>query len=361
MSLRGWIRLHVGAFSLETDWDVAPGSILVLFGPSGSGKTVTLQAIVGLIHPQEGRIAVDDRVLWDSNSKAWTPPHLRHIGYVPQEYHLFPHLTVAENIAYGLYGWNAEERTQRVNELVRTSQLDGLERRRTWELSGGQRQRVALARALAPHPTALLLDEPFSALDIELRRTLRSGLRALLKKARVPVVLVTHDREEALALGDVVHVLDHGRVIARGAPLAVLGHPTQTRVARLVGVENLLQMTVERVDVNGGSMECVSGSVQLSVPLLDAAPGTPITIGIRADDIILASQEPRGLSARNRLRGAVMSVEPIGAGYEVTVDIGLPLRCHVVQGALDELGIARGKSVWAVIKASSCVAVSDEH
>lgn len=217
-------------------------------------------------------------------------------------------------------------------------QLGGLEWRRVWELSGGQRQRAALARAMAPRPAVLLLDEPFSALDMELRRTVRGELRAVLKSARVPVVLVAHDREEALALGDNVQVMEQGRTIAGGEPVRVLGHPPQARVARLVGVENLLRLTVRVVDPQAGVTVCEGNGTSLEIPLVNGRVGEEITVGIRADDIILASEEPRGLSAHNRLPGRVAAVEPWRAGYEVTLDCGFPLRCHVPRVHCGSLG-----------------------
>ncbi|MBM3924619.1 MAG: molybdenum ABC transporter ATP-binding protein [SAR202 cluster bacterium] len=351
--IRGWIRHNAGGFSLESRLEAAAGSILVLFGASGSGKSLTLKAIAGLIRPREGRIEIGERVVLDHERGVWLPAHLRRVGYVPQDYQLFPHLDVAGNIAYGLNGKKAAEGKERVGELVQQFEMQGMERRRVWELSGGQRQRVAVARALASTPAALLLDEPFAALDTELRRSLRTELRDVLRAAGVPVVLVTHDKEEALAMGDAVVVMDNGRVSAQGEPVEVLGHPTQSRVARLTGVENLIEMTVEETHSMEGTMTCARGVFRLEAPLSDARWGQKVTLGIRASDIILASEEPKGLSARNRLPGRVVSVEAHGAGYEVTLDCGAPLRCHVTQGAIRELGIKPGAQLWAVIKASS--------
>ncbi|MSQ11495.1 MAG: ABC transporter ATP-binding protein [Dehalococcoidia bacterium] len=356
---RGWVRYQAGDFRLDTAWAVEPGSILVLYGPSGSGKSMTLRAIAGLVRPHEGHIEVGGRAVYDSAARVWAPPHQRRVGYLPQEYHLFPHLDVAGNIGYGLQGPAAAVR-RRVAGLVQAFRLDGLEGRKVWELSGGQRQRVALARALAPDPVALLLDEPFAALDVELRRAIRRELLPVLKSAGVPIVLVTHDREEALALGDEVLVMEAGCPIAKGDPLRVLEHPKQAGVARLVGVENLLRLTVTRVDSHAGVTTCTANRTELEVPLADAQVGQAITVGVRADDVILASEEPRGLSARNRLPGRVQAVEPRGPAYEVLLDCGIPLRCHVTQGALDELRIAPGVPIWAVIKASSCFVVEED-
>jgi molybdate transport system ATP-binding protein len=355
-----WARYRLGEFTLDMAWSLEPGKVLVLFGPSGSGKTTTLRAIAGLVRPNEGYIEIGGQTAFDHAQRTWLPPHLRRVGYLPQEYHLFPHLDVSGNIAYGL-GGSPPAKQGRVSELLESFRLTDAARRRVWQLSGGQRQRVALARAMAPRPAALLLDEPFSALDMELRRELRTEIRALLRDARIPIVLVTHDREEALALGDTVQVMDNGRSVAVGEPVSVLGHPPQARVARLVGVENLIPATVTALDPAAGSMLCTAGPARLEVPLSDVRAGDPLTIGIRASDIILASSEPRGLSARNRLPGRVLSVEPRGVSYEVALDCGIPLRCTVTYAALQGLGIAPGAPVWAVIKASSCFVVAPDR
>ena len=232
---KGWIICRVGDFTLETEFEVNPGQVLVLFGPSGAGKTTTLRSIAGLLRPQQGQIQLSGRLVYDSASDVWVPPHLRRVGYLTQEHNLFPHLRVADNIAYGLSIRRSALARSRVQELLETFQLGGLEHRYPWELSGGQQQRVALARALAPEPQALLLDEPFASLDSELRRTLQGELRAILSRSNLPAILVTHDREEALALGDAVQVIAEGRTLSKGEPLEVLGQPSQGRVARLVG------------------------------------------------------------------------------------------------------------------------------
>ena len=364
----GWVRCFLGQFSLEMDWHISPGQVLVLFGPSGAGKTTTLRAIAGLLRPVAGHIELAGRVVYDSATGAWTLPHQRRMGYLTQQYHLFPNLTVAGNIGYGLSHRRGAAARQRVDDLVRAFQLDGLELRRPQQLSGGQQQRVALARALAPNPDMLLLDEPFASLDAELRRSLRQELREFLAQSRIPVMLVTHDREEALALGDEVAVVNEGRPLERGQPLAVLGQPDQGRVARLVGVENLLPMRIASRHPQDGTMFCVHrealegqhGRLRLEVPLSDFQPGDSVVVGIRASDIILASEEIRGSSARNRLPGVVTGVELRPPGYEVTLDCyGVPLRCHVTGTSLAEMGIEPGLRLWAVFKASSCFLVGE--
>ena len=368
-SATGWVQCQVGDFHLETDWEIAPGQVLVLFGPSGAGKSTTLRAIAGLLRPVRGHVEVGGLVVYDSGEGVWVPTHKRRLGYLTQQYHLFPHLKVTANIAFGLQDRGSTASENRVSELSELFQLGGLEDRYPWELSGGQQQRVALARALAPGPAMLLLDEPFASLDAELRRTLRREVRAMLTRSPVPVMLVTHDREEALALGDSVQVIDEGRTLAKGDPLEVLGQPGQGRVARLVGVENLFDLTVQTRNPRDGTMTCVGEGLRLEVPLdshfsggtLPEGEQDRITVGIRASDIILAKEELSGSSARNRLQGQVVSVESRPPGYAVTLDCGQLLRCHITGASLEEMGIRAGQQLWAVFKASSCFLVDEDR
>jgi molybdate transport system ATP-binding protein len=348
---RGWLRAHAGTFRLEISWEVAPRSVLVLFGPSGAGKSMTLRAIAGLLAPDEGRIEIGGAVVYDHARGIAMPPHQRKTGYVPQEWLLFPHLDVAGNIAYGV---RQGAGTISPHVLLDRLELSGLGHRRVWELSGGQQQRVALARALAAGPAVLLLDEPFSALDQETRAATRGLVRSTLREANIPVLLVTHDREDALAMGDRVLVLDGGSVVSEGVPLEVLGHPSRARVASLVGVENLLHLTVEAVHPREGLLLCASGQFRLDVPISEARPGDAVVVGVRANDVILAAQRPEGLSARNILEGTVVSVRTAGAVHEVAVDCGVLIKSHVTQGAVNALGVSPGRKLWVVIKASSC-------
>lgn len=360
----GWLRYRIGQFSLEGEWTVDPGQVLTLFGPSGTGKTTLLRAIAGLLRPRDGHIEIGAQTVLDSESNVFLPPHLRRVGLLTQGYHLFPHLTVAGNIGYGLIDWTPEMRRRRLAELVELFQLSELVDRRPHQISGGQQQRAALARALAPQPALMLLDEPFNSLDIELRRSLRSELRARLKEAAVPAIMVTHDIEEAISMADLVQVIDGGRLRSAGAPLEVLGQPGHGRVARLVGVENLLDMTITSIHPQDGTMVCVApdgSGLQLEIPLSDVAGGSRVTVGIRASDVILADPEPRGSSARNRLPGVVSRVELRPPGYQVTLACGsVDLKCHITGTSLNEMDIVVGKNLWAVFKASSCFLVSDE-
>ena len=362
----GRFTVSLDEFSMELAFEVDAGRILVLFGPSGAGKTTALRTIAGLARPDAGRIVIAGRTVFTDGSDpgaqpVWVQPHRRGVGYVTQQNHLFPHLTVRQNIAYGLRDRSGDPSRQRVSELIERLRLAGLEDRRIWQLSGGQQQRAALARALAPWPDLLLLDEPFAALDMELRRELGSELRATVRQLDVPAVLVTHSREEALALGDEVQIIDSGVTVASGPPLTALEQPGRGRVARLVGVENLLEMRVTAQLPQDGTMVCAAADHLLETPLADGCSvGDPVTVGIRASDIILAAGPLPESSARNTWAGVVSEVTLRPPGYEVTLDCGgVPLRCHITGTSLEAMGIAAGLPVWAIFKASSCFLLSD--
>ena len=361
----GRFAVSLGAFRLELSFGVAAGEALALFGPSGAGKTTALRAIAGLARPDYGHIAIGGRTVFAAGDGAtpatWVPPHRRGVGYVTQQNHLFPHLTVRRNIAYGLRDRRSALAQRRVAELIDRLRLNGLEERRVWQLSGGQQQRTALARALAPTPDLLLLDEPFAALDMELRRELGAELRATVRQLNVPVIMVTHSREEALALGDTVQVIDAGRTVAVGPPLTVLEQPGRGRVARLVGVENLLEMRVAARLPQDGTMVCDAGEHSLETPLADGcAVGDTVTVGVRASDIILASGPLPQSSARNTWAGIVAGVTLRPPGYEVALDCdGIVLRCHITGASLESMGITPGMPLWAIFKASSCFLLSE--
>src|SRR3989475_10964016 len=230
-------------FTLDVSWE-AEQSVLGLFGPSGAGKTRTLQCLAGLIRPAVGRVVVRERIFSAAASGVVLSPHHRRIGYVFQGYALFPHLTVVKNIAFGLEGCPRLDRARRISEVIERLGLRGLEQRYPRELSGGQRQRVALGRALAIDPALLLLDEPLSALDAPLRRTLREELREILSGWGAAAVVVTHDFTEAYRLADRIIVYEDGRVIQSAPRSELLWQPASESVARIMGLSNVLRGTV---------------------------------------------------------------------------------------------------------------------
>ena len=224
MSLDVSIDLRLGEFDLRVAFEAGDG-ITALFGPSGAGKTLTLRCIAGLASPQAGRIIVSGRTLFDSASTVAVPARDRGIGYLFQQYALFPHLNVAQNVGFGLHRQSASSRSRRVHELLSLIGLEGIAARRPAELSGGQQQRVALARALAPEPRLLLLDEPFAAVDLRTRRRLRSELLRIQAATSTPMILVTHDLGEVRQISDSLVVLDRGRVLQAGPTAALLADP----------------------------------------------------------------------------------------------------------------------------------------
>jgi molybdate transport system ATP-binding protein len=270
--------------------------LVVLFGPSGAGKSLTLQAIAGTAAPDAGRIVINEQPVYDSAQHINLLPQQRRVGYVPQHYALFPHLTAAGNIGFGLLHRPRHERDAKVRELLTLFGLQGLEQRRPRELSGGQQQRVALARALAVDPQLLLLDEPFSALEATLRESLRQELLQIQARTNITVLVVTHDLTDAFALGQRVIIYDAGKVIQQGTREEVFFHPTTRRVAEFVGTGNILPAVVERTD--GETLWVQWQKNRLAVEPKTLGPGTPVYVCIRPTQILLV--RPDRLSQRER-------------------------------------------------------------
>lgn len=239
------VEVHQQApIPLAAEFYCAPGEVLALVGPSGSGKTTILRTIAGLYCPRKGRVSVDHEVWFDTDAGIMVPPHRRAAGIVFQSYALFPHMTAIGNVSAALDRLPPPQRKKRAAEILEMVNLRGLESRRPAELSGGQQQRVAVARALAREPKALLLDEPFSAVDKATRERLYQELAAMRRRFSMPVVLVTHDLTEALMLADHLCLLHHGRSLQYGRPLDVLERPASVEAARLVGQRNIFSATV---------------------------------------------------------------------------------------------------------------------
>ena len=342
------------AFVLDVELAAPPG-ITILFGASGAGKTTLLDCIAGLLRTDEGRIAVGERVLDDSASRTFVPPAARRIGYVFQDLALFPHLTVAENIAYGLARFPASERRGRVRDILERWRIPSLAGRRPAQISGGERQRVALARALVNEPCALLLDEPLAALDAPTKSALLIDLRAWNQARRIPVLYVTHSREEVFALGERVLLLEDGRIKAQGTPYEVLETPRRETVAQLAGFENIFDATVVETHAGAGTMTCrlAGGEARIEAPLIRVAPGAAVRLALRAGDVLLATAPPEKISARNILRGRIRSLEQRDITVVARVDCGATFEVHLTPGARDTLRLEAGTPVWLVIKTHS--------
>lgn len=326
-----------------------PGATTVLFGASGSGKTTVLRCLAGLERPEQGSIRFGEEVWFQASEHIFISPQQRRIGFVPQEYALFPHLSVKHNIGYGLCRITRQERAQRIAETVHWLGLDGLEKRRPLELSGGQRQRVALARALIGRPQLLLLDEPLSALDGPTRLRLRGELRQLLKQLGIPTLLVTHDRSEALALGDQLVVMDGGGVLQQGPVHEVFSHPADLAVAAIVAMETVQPARV--VACAEGLVTLAIGQtklVSLSAPL---ALDSEVYACIRAEDVILVKGKPDRSSPRNCFTVVVRNLVPEGPVVRIDLDCGFPLAAILTKQACEELALKSGETLTALVKA----------
>jgi molybdate transport system ATP-binding protein len=327
--------------------------LTVLFGPSGAGKTSILRAIAGLDRPTAGRIECDGETWFDGDAGVHVPARRRRIGVLFQHYALFPHLNARSNIEFGLRSLSRGDRRKRVDSLMDLLQLVGLDRRFPSQLSGGEQQRVALARTLAPMPRLLLLDEPLSALDSPTREAVRRKLREWLAPFAIPTLLVTHDRTEAIALSNRIVVVDRGATIQSGPTLEVLRSPTTPAAARIVGVETIEEARL--VSVGEGTLSInVAGQMLQGVPSEGTSGlhvGDAVVMCIRGEEVLLELGSPHPSSARNRLHGRVVRIEAEGPIWRVTVDVGFPLAALITRSALDEMKLAVGSVVTALVKA----------
>ncbi len=355
MTLSATFRVQLSPqFTLELALEVAPG-VTIVFGASGSGKTTLLRAVAGLAIPQDGRIAVGDTVFFDSARGINRAVQARRVGYVFQHLALFPHLSVRDNIAYGLAGLEAAASRQRIEQIADAFRIAHLLDRKPAETSGGERQRTALARALVTDPRVLLLDEPLSALDYATQSRIMADLRAWNEARQLPVLYVTHSYREVFTLGTRVIVLEHGRVLADGTPQDVMEAPATEVVAQLAGFENLFDAVIVERRLDSGTMECrIDGSAaEIEVPLADVAVGARVRLAIRAGDILIATEPPRGLSARNVIPGTIQSLDRHGTTVRLHADIGTPIEAHVTPAAVESLGLQIGRPIWLVIKTHS--------
>ena len=354
------IEANRPAFTLDAAVLINPG-ITILFGPSGAGKSTLLDCIAGLLKPRESRIKLGSVVLQDSATGAFLPPQQRHIAYLLQSPALFPHLTIEENAGFGLRHLGASQRRTAVYYLLEVFRVAHLAHRKPGEISGGEAQRAALARSLAPSPRAALLDEPLKGLDEELKSSIVDDLRGWNHIHQLPILYVTHQRDEVDALGERVIAMDNGRVIADGIPGEVLAAPRTKRLAHAAGFENYLTVVVEELrEADGVTRARLVGSeIELEIPLSYASVGDRARVAIRAGDILLATQRPVGLSARNILEGKINSIESRGGTVVVRVNAGANFLVHVTPGALRALEIEAGRRVWLVIKTHSCQLVEE--
>jgi molybdate transport system ATP-binding protein len=329
-----------------------PGpNVSVLFGPSGAGKTTILRCLAGIEKPDTGEIRFGGEIWFQKKGRHFVPPQKRHLGFVAQAYALFPHLTAAENIGYGLRHLGAVDKNSRVAEALDWLGLTALAARRPDQLSGGEQQRVALARAVVRRPQLLLLDEPLSALDTPTRQRLRGELAGLLRRLNLPAILVTHDRLEAAALGDEIFVLAQGKVLQQGSVANVFSRPASVEVARLVGTDTILACEVQRVA--DGLATLAIGGAHLTA-MADQLPAgvKNVHVCIRAEDVVLSLEPATHTSARNQFAAIVRTMTAEGPLVWLELDCGFSLKAFLTPQACEELALRPGKRVMALIKAS---------
>ncbi len=337
--IRGKLRLPADRFH-----------VTVLFGPSGCGKTTVLRCLAGLERPDSGKVEFRNETWFDARQRRFCSPQQRDVGFLFQEYALFPHLTVAQNVAYGLRHLAASERNGVVADILARFQLRALEQRFPHQVSGGQQQRIALARVLVRRPRILLLDEPLSALDASLRDELRSQLRRWLSDFGIPVVVVTHDRTEAMALADRIVVMDEGQVRQSGPVAEVFSHPSNLGVARIVGTETILPGEILSV-AEGLATVDVAG-----VRLLAVAPLQPVRhvhVCLKAEDVLLLRQPHGDMSVRNQFPAVVQWLSHEGPLVRVSLNAGFELSALITRPACEELQLREGERVTVAIKAPS--------
>ena len=335
------IRVPLRAFDLQLS--LAVERTVALVGPSGAGKSTVLRAIAGLVRPSSGRIAVGDEPWFDSSAKLDVPPERRRVGLVFQDYALFPHMTVRQNVEYA--------RRHRADDYLDRLGIRHLERARPGELSGGERQRVALARALARDPSVLLLDEPLSALDPHTKAEVRSELHELLAGLGIPSLLVTHDFEDAAALADEVGVLVDGELRQTGTPVELVAGPRDPFVAAFTGA-NLLRGTAERA----GGLTSIRLADGRSITTTDEGTGD-VVAAIYPWDITVALSPPDD-SAMNVLGDTVRSVAELGNRTRITIG---PVSAEVTVESYERLGLSVGQPAYAIFKATGTRIVANGY
>ena len=344
-------------FAVDVAFEAATG-FTILFGASGAGKTTLLDCVAGLTRPNSGRISIGDRVVFDFSSGVNLPVTERHVGYVFQNLALFPHMSAEDNVSYGLKHLPSDERRQRTSAMLQAFRIAHLSRRNVRDISGGERQRVALARTLVTDPQLLLLDEPLAALDSPTKSHIIDDLQQWNRTRGIPILYVTHSREEVFALGESVIVLEAGRILRQGTPHEVMSAPLQETVAQLAGFENIFDTVVEAVSPDRGTMTCRlsgdEGSASIETPLVRGGIGTSFRVGIRAGDILLATALPRALSARNIIPGRIVSLDQRDVMISARVQCAVEMEVHLTLAARDSLQLEVGREVWLVIKTHSC-------
>jgi molybdate transport system ATP-binding protein len=343
---------HAG-FALDANFAANQG-ITVLFGASGSGKTTTLRSIAGMVTPDAGRISLGDSVYFDSSARINLAMQKRRVGFVFQDYLLFPHLTAAENVAYGIKAESERARRQHAEEMLRLVGVDYAAGRRPDQLSCGEQQRVALARALGSNPAILLLDEPLSAVDVTTRSRLLEEMVEVQRKTGIPFLYVTHSPADAVRIGDHLLLMAEGRIVQQGKPLEVFNAPLNVPAARVVGTENILMGRMASHQPEEGISIVDLGQCRMVIPRSQLAEGSRVTLGIRAEDIIVSRERVGRTSARNLLAGTVRHLLRDKESVELVADCGVDLKVRITPQAAEALELAPGVEIYLLVKANAC-------
>jgi molybdate transport system ATP-binding protein len=341
---------------LDVSFTCARGEVLAIFGPSGSGKTTVLRSIAGLHAPAQAVVRVGSETWVDTSARRSVPVHRRAVGFVFQDYALFPHLTAVGNVMTALGHLPRAKRRARAEALLDLVHFPRQQDRRPGSLSGGERQRVAVARALARDPDVLLLDEPFAAVDRVVRHRLQDEIAQVRRSLDVPLVLVTHDFDDVVRLATHLLILDRGRTVAAGPLETLTSRPDLMWLRETAGLGSVFEATVVRVDASRGLAELAFDGGTLLVPSRSLTEGARVRVRIPAREVILASERPHGLSLHNVLAGLVSAVHhEAGDSYAIVqIAVGaVRLLAEVTRDAIDQLQIAAGKPLHALIKSVS--------
>jgi molybdate transport system ATP-binding protein len=348
------VQTRRGSFALEAQFDAPVPGVVALFGRSGSGKSTLINVIAGLLQPAAGSISLNGRVLLDTVQHIQVPAEQRRVGYVFQDARLFPHLSVAANLSYGLRRSRAT-RFISLDEVASLLGLGPLMQRRTHRLSGGERQRVAIGRALLSQPQLLLLDEPLASLDASRREEVLPYLESLRDQLSIPMVYVSHDFDEVWRLATQLVLMADGRALAQGSVADMSLHPELRAIVGADAVGSIVDGLALGVASDSGLMRVQVGSGELKVEGLGGATGKSLRVQLLARDIIVATEKPEHLSVRNALKGIVAQVNGDSDGSDmIFIDIGgAIIMSRITKAATRDLKLVPGKTVWALVKSVS--------
>ncbi|MFQ5707224.1 MAG: molybdenum ABC transporter ATP-binding protein [bacterium] len=346
------IRKQIEDFEIDLALEVAPG-FTALFGPSGSGKTTTLNLLAGLLTPDQGEIVLNGRILYSKKKKINLVPQQRQVGYIFQESRLFPHLSVRDNLRFGL------KRTPRQNQkfgfenVIQIAGVGHLLQRMPADLSGGEKQRVALARALLASPDYLLMDEPLTALDLSSRLAFLKFLKELHQRLALPILYVTHDLSTVLNFADQVVVLKNGSNVGYGSPYSLLDKMAAPPLLSFEDVPNIFEVEITSHHETKGLTIAAVEELTFILPLLKCAVGEKISLNIPASEIIIAKEKPKLLSASNIFAGQITQLYHLGERVLVKIDAGQSFTAEIVPATVERLTLQVGGEVYLIIKASS--------